>query len=378
MTKILIGGDICPIGHNQTYFKKGDAKNLFNDLLPYFESADLNIANLECPLIERSTPMEKTGPILSASSGCIKGFKNAGIQVLGLANNHMKDHGEPGLFDTLRTVHENGIHTVGAGKNLIEAESILSLNIDGLNIGIIAVAENEWSIATSDSAGANPIDVISFSRMMRERRNDFDYIVVLYHGGYQHYPYPTPNQQKIARFMIEEGANAVVCQHSHCPGCYEEYGGGHIVYGQGNFIFAGKTKSPKSWFQGFLVELEVDKNNIKFIPYEQSLSRPGAYKMNAEQSKSLLDGIRLRSEQIQDPDFVYKEWNRFCQGKRYRYYSKLRGHSKLLRILNRYIHFSDWFYTRKKEMVLSNILRCESHREMLETILNNQPKDGTK
>ena len=38
--------------------------------------------------------------------------------------------------------------------------------------------------------------------------------------------------------MAENGADVVICQHSHCIGCYEEYQGCYILYGQGNFHFA--------------------------------------------------------------------------------------------------------------------------------------------
>ena len=37
------------------------------------------------------------------------------------------------------------------------------------------------------------------------------------------------------------GADVVLCQHSHCIGCYEQYEGAHILYGQGNFHFCGFT-----------------------------------------------------------------------------------------------------------------------------------------
>ena len=57
MPTILIGADLCPIGENQPFFKEGDARSLFNDLLPEFQQADLAIANLECPLIEHPSPI---------------------------------------------------------------------------------------------------------------------------------------------------------------------------------------------------------------------------------------------------------------------------------------------------------------------------------
>src|SRR5258706_12632842 len=73
MPTILIGADLCPIGANQRYFTEGDAKSLFNDLLKDFEAADLVIANLECPLVDKRTPISKTGPSFGEPSTCING-----------------------------------------------------------------------------------------------------------------------------------------------------------------------------------------------------------------------------------------------------------------------------------------------------------------
>ena len=114
MPSIIIGADICPIGGNQPYFKAGDGVSLFHDLLPEFEGADLVVANLECPLIEQKAPIMKTGPVFGESSACINGIKQAGIDVLCLANNHIMDHGAAGLENTLKVCAKAGISTIGA------------------------------------------------------------------------------------------------------------------------------------------------------------------------------------------------------------------------------------------------------------------------
>src|SRR5437660_841918 len=191
MVTILIGADICPIEGNRPYFKQGDAKSLFNDLLPEFEQADLCIANLECPLIEQSTPILKTGPTFGEESACINGIKQAGIDVLGLANNHVLDHGSSGLKNTLEVCAKAGIATVGAGDNLEAARRIWIKEIKGIKVGILAVAEHEFSIATKDSPGANPLDLIDCVRNLKSSSDSFDYLIVLLHGA-DEFHVPTP------------------------------------------------------------------------------------------------------------------------------------------------------------------------------------------
>ncbi|MDD5173237.1 MAG: CapA family protein, partial [Candidatus Omnitrophica bacterium] len=75
MIRILIGGDVCPMGRVQNAFIKGDADEIFHDLLEEITDADLSIVNLESPLVSKKTPIEKAGGIvLGASIKCINGF----------------------------------------------------------------------------------------------------------------------------------------------------------------------------------------------------------------------------------------------------------------------------------------------------------------
>ena len=80
--KIVIGGDICPIGKNLPYFIRGEVSSIFNDLLPIFMEADLSIVNLECPLVDKESPIEKVGPGLRVPSDCVNGLKQAKIDVV--------------------------------------------------------------------------------------------------------------------------------------------------------------------------------------------------------------------------------------------------------------------------------------------------------
>ncbi len=374
MVNILVGGDVCPIGRSMPYFHQGDAPAMFNDLMPEFEDADLTIVNLECPLIEVESPISKGGgPILGASSPCIAGLKNAGVQVANLANNHILDHGPEGLRNTMRVCREAGIAVVGAGENLRLAGQVLAREIAGVKIGVLAVAEHEFSIAREESPGANPLDVIEFVKTMRAHRDGFDYMLVLLHGGKEHYRYPSPKLQKVCRFMIEEGADAVICQHSHCPGCYETYQGGFIVYGQGNLIFDDFPNPRPDWHRGYLVTLTVKPgttSEMHVTPYIQSDARAGARRMEKSEAMVFKSDLEKESALIRDTSFVRRQWRQYCQSQKYTYFNILRGHSRLLRGLNKLLHFSDLLYSDKELEVLRNVVRCETHREVLDTILS--------
>lgn len=372
MIRIIIGGDICPIGKNEKPFIEGDVEGIFKDFLEEFRDCDLALINLECPLVDQESPIKKTGPVLSAPENCINGIREANIGVVNLANNHIMDHGSTGLLNTIRICEKNGIATVGVGRHVRDARKILIRKINDVSIGILACAEHEFSIATNDSPGANPLDIIDCLRNVKESRNLFDYLILLLHGGKELYSYPTPNLIKTCRFLAEEFADAIVCQHSHCPVCYEIYNGVPIVYGQGNLIFEGDISYKKAWNEGFLVRLNIDKNTssrLDILPYVQSYKSYGVNLMSPDEKKHFMSDLKNRSDAIQDLAFVEKQWKEYCTKNKYVYLSLMLGHGRLRRYLNRKFHFSDFIFSSRSRRQALNVIRCETHREILETIL---------
>jgi poly-gamma-glutamate synthesis protein (capsule biosynthesis protein) len=375
MVTVLLGADICPIEGNRPCFLKGDARMLFQDLLPEFEQASLSIANLECPLIERQTPTKKTGPVFGEPSACINGIKQAGIYVLNLANNHILDHGAPGLENTLAVCARAGVQTVGAGENLDAARRILIRDLGGLRIGILAVAEHEFSIATEKSPGANPLDLIDFVRNITAHRAQFDYLIVLLHGGDEFFV-PSPRIQNTCRFMVEMGANAVIVQHPHILGGYEDYRGGHIVYGQGALLMDEAIyRQRESFHEGFLIKLSIAPDatsTMNIVPFTQSNPPPGARRMPKDREEKFRQTLVGRSTAIQDDAFVQAEWLKFCEENAHSYISGLLGHNRILSKLNSRGLLTRLLYNQRVLLGVRNTVICETHREAIETIFDHQ------
>ena len=373
MTEILIGGDVCPMGKITQHFSQGDSDGIFHDLLAEFQNASLSIVNLESPFIEKPSPITKSGCHLGVKSSCVNGFVNAGINVLVLANNHILDHGEAGLKNTLEVCSEAGLSTVGAGENIEAASKLLIREVNGIRVGIYAMAEHEFSIASKNSYGANPLDLIDFVRVVKSRKNDYDFLIVTIHGGNEHYQYPSPGLVKKCRFMVEMGANAVICQHTHCPGCYEKHLNSHIVYGQGNLIFEPITNGPATWFEGFLIKINIAhdlQSSMEIIPYHQSKSFVGAKRMNKDEEALFLQTIFDRSREIEDENLVEKKWNQFCEKRKYEYLGALLGYNRILHHLNRNGAAIKFLHSRNSLLQAFNLTRCEAHREILETVFS--------
>lgn len=81
-------------------------------------------------------------------------------------------------------------------KNLEEATKPYIVKINGITVGIYCCAEHEFTIATAQKAGANPFDALESLDQVYRLKSICDYVIVLYHGGKEHYRYPSPYLQK--------------------------------------------------------------------------------------------------------------------------------------------------------------------------------------
>lgn len=63
---------------------------------------------------------------------------------------------------------------------------------------------------------------------------------------------------------------------------------------------------------------------------------------------------------------------KLCDQKRYEYLSYLHGYNRILSYINKKIHFTDALYSRRANNLILNVMRCETHREVLESILEKR------
>lgn len=359
--KILIGADIVPTQSNKLYFSQGDLSRIVDKKMEtMLNSADFRIFNLEVPLTDEENPIKKCGPNLIAPTSCINGIKKLGVDLFTLANNHIMDNGAEGLESTIAVLKENEIDYVGAGENLTKARKPYIIENNGIKIGVYACAEHEFSIAEKNHAGSNPFDSLESLDHIAEIKNQCDYVIVLYHGGKEHYRYPSPNLQKVCRKMCDKGADLVVCQHSHCIGCEEKYNNSTIVYGQGNFIF--DAKSDEYWNSALLIEADfTDRMEIKYVPIEKVNG-----KINIAENENVLKEFNERSEQIKNPEFIEKKYAEFADSMLQGYICTICGVSLPFRILNKLCsHRLKRKISQKRKLAIRNYIECEAHRELL-------------
>lgn len=357
----MITGDLFPTKTNERLFEKGDIDRLFGEgIIKLFEKCEYRIANLEGALTESDGKISKRGPCLKASCRCMNAIKKMNINCLSLANNHILDYGEKGMASTCKAIEEVGAVYVGVGSNITEAGRAHCFEVDHTRIGVLSCAEYEFSIATKYSAGANPFDALEILDDISELKADCDYVIILYHGGKEYYRYPAPYLQKRCRKMAEKGADLVICQHSHCIGCMEEYHGATIVYGQGNFLFDLGSDEFKN--TGLMITADPKSKKVTFYPV---IRKNNTVRMADEAiSKRILKDFALRSEKITDEKFVWKQYRTFANENLLTY--KLLSLGGIAKMIN-WLHLQGLLkliYNKEAKLALLNMLNCEAHNDL--------------
>lgn len=372
---ILIAGDfyVSDLFNN--------SKLLSNSLLKVFNNSDLNILNLESPLIEniKTEKINKIGPHLqSKPETTIPYLKELNIDLVTLANNHIMDYGERGVKSTLDSLKENKIEYVGCGLRISDASKYFIVEKNDLKIAILNFAENEWSIATEKNAGANPLDIIGNCRQIREANLENDKVICIIHGGHENYNYPSPNMVKLYKYYVECGADAIIAHHTHCISGFETYKGAPIVYGLGNFIFTIDHPN-KEFNKGLIAKLKVTKGEnicLSLIPITQEKS---TFKLNLSldnEKEKILNEVQGYSKIISDVNLLNSEWIKFIRLKKNEYLFLINPvqilNNKYLLSALRKIRVDKYLLNKKLKAKFLHLIRCEAHQDIILSVLDDE------
>lgn len=251
-TPIRLGfaGDICldDTCAVMRHMKKrgGISKVISPELIEKMNSYDSMIINNEFSISGRGKPMEGKAYTFRSSPSNVKYLKKLGVDVAGLANNHIYDYGKKAFLDTLDYLKKAGIKTMGAGKNIKEARKPLYLKIKGKTIALVAATRAEKYILTPEAGKNSPgvfrtYDDRQYVKEIKRAGKKADYVIAYVHWGTEYSTDLEEAQIQQAKDYINAGADAVVGAHTHCLQGTGYYKGVPIIYSLGNFWFNEKT-----------------------------------------------------------------------------------------------------------------------------------------
>lgn len=372
MINLIIAGDFIPQHRIKFLCDNKDYASCFSMVKDLNEKVDYSIVNLEAPVVFNDCyPIIKTGPNLKCNANAIDALAYAGFDCVTLANNHFYDYGESGVKETLSICNEKGIDTVGGGHSINEASKILYKEIKGVKIAIVNFCEHEWSVATESKGGSSPLDEVKNYYQIKEAKSKAGYVIVIVHGGTEHYNLPTPRMKKTYRFFIDAGADVVVNHHQHCFSGYEIYNGCPIFYGLGNFCFDKGEQECNFWNEGLLLNLSIS-GTIKFelVPYVQC-AEEAIIDFNVDKD-CFSNKINELNAIIGDDILLEQAFVKIAKQKAKWYLDSLQPYT------NKYLKFlysKGFFPSLLSDFWFRHVLavfRCEAHRDIMLHVLENK------
>ncbi len=181
----------------------GDPATAFGPVTGLLRSADFAAVNLETAITRGGTPQRKTYHF-RAPAAAFTALRDAGINLVTMANNHVLDYGPAGLADTLAAARAARFPYVGIGASAAAAWAPYLTTIKGVRLAVIGVSQvaelaSSW-VATSTRPGeANAIDLARTLAAVRYATRLANVVIVFMHWGTEGRACPDQAQLSLAR-----------------------------------------------------------------------------------------------------------------------------------------------------------------------------------
>jgi poly-gamma-glutamate capsule biosynthesis protein CapA/YwtB (metallophosphatase superfamily) len=246
-----------------------DPATAFGPITAVLRSADFAAVNLETSITSRGTPQPKTYHF-RAPPAAFAALRDAGIDLVTMANNHVLDYGRTGLADTLAAARAARFPYVGIGASAAAAWAPYLTTIKGVRIAVIGVSQvaelaSSWVATPSRPGEANAIDLRRTLAAVRSARRLASVVIVFMHWGTEGQACPDQAQLYLAHRLAAAGASIIVGAHAHMLQGSGWLGRTFVAYGLGNFLWWERSYSTATG----VLELTVHPHaalTARFVP----------------------------------------------------------------------------------------------------------------
>ncbi|CAN5204726.1 hypothetical protein BH24ACT10_BH24ACT10_19110 [soil metagenome] len=291
---LAFGGDVHAEGGSGGALRAG--LPAVRDLLG---GADVAVLNLETAVTEGGTRADKEFAYRAPAS-VLTQLKDAGVDVVTLANNHGLDYGRDGLRDTLAASAATGLPVVGIGLDEDQAYAPHVVEVRGQRIAVLGATQVlDSNLGAAWTAGPGTPGLASAKREERlvqevaRAREQADTVVVYLHWGRELDPCPLPRQQDLARQLVAAGADVVVGSHAHVLLGGGWLDGAYVDYGLGNFVFGARRAETS---RTGVLTLSVSGRSVTAAQWTPARVRSGAPTLltGAQAEEAVADKDRRR------------------------------------------------------------------------------------
>jgi poly-gamma-glutamate synthesis protein (capsule biosynthesis protein) len=309
---IAVGGDVLP---ESSWGGSQDIFHFLDGMRAQFVQTDLVFVNLEEPITRATqvTPFKNQSEVAAKRDYILKArnpeipraLKQAGVGLVGLANNHMMDYALLGLRDTLYAFGQAELPMVGAGFKP-DAERPFIFQKRGRCVALLAFSDvvPRNSGATEGRLGiASAKNALDLVDAIRRARRQADFVVLMMHWGGQGSHLIIPRQRQLARAAVEAGSDAIVGMHPHVLQGIEFIRHAPVLYSIGNFAFASKHPASQ---ECVLVKLKFGSEGLAEVDLVPVVISPSgvptpAGKQQSEEILGHLDGFcRMFNTRVQE------------------------------------------------------------------------------
>lgn len=248
----------------------------FENVSELLKKGDIIFGNLEESITDSSNSLVDINHggkyVLKNKLEAFDGIKYAGFNLLNLANNHILDYYDKGLFDTIDILDKNSIAHSGAGRNIDEARKPALIEKKGVKVGMLSYTDMSEVvykgnppisfIAGKNKAGVVPRDYNYIKEDVAKVRKDVDILIVSLHWGKEESFEVLHEQRDEAKKLLDSGVDIILGHHPHQFQGIEIYKGKPIVYSMGNFLF--DQNDPENQ-ESFILNLEYNDKKLTYF-----------------------------------------------------------------------------------------------------------------
>ena len=298
------------------------------------QSADLSVINNEFVFSDRGEPLAGKAYTFKAKTSNVSMLELFGADVANLANNHVYDFGADALMDTITTLGNAGITTMGAGANIKKASEVQYFVMNGKKIALVTATQIErYSNYTKEATETTPgvlktKDPEKYYAVIRQAAANSDYVIANIHWGTEgRYNY-AGDQMALAQGFVAAGADVIIGGHPHRLQGVEYIQDVPVLFSLGNFWFSTGT------LYTMIAQVQIDAKGeiaVRAIPCIQKdlttsmlteEQTDAFYKFMADISQNVVidkDGYFYNTANGQNAHL--KDDNHYQSGKRYDTYN---------------------------------------------------------
>ncbi len=300
VVSVMIVGDVMP---GRGVSAEPDP---WSDVAGWLGAADLTLGNLEAALVDggapRRAPTGEAQPILlSAAPDAAGSLRQAGFDILSLANNHSLDYGVVGLKETVSHLQQVGLEIVGLTTE-DGAIAPLDQQVNGVRLAFLAFnaipdPHPHETCLSAGACGPQPVrwEPAAAAAAITAAKIQADAVIVSVHWGFEYEPRPDPSQEKAARVMLEAGADLIVGHHPHVVQAIAVSDAQVAAYSLGNFVFDQRVDGTR---QGLALRAFFDADGLRAVQALPTTAGSRPRLLGQSEGAALLEQVLPRPQPV--------------------------------------------------------------------------------